>query len=75
MEAKFQFNRGDLVADILLGGEPYRVERCLRDCDTGVGLYVIRRTDSSTELLRSNKLIDNPEFFRRYEQPNPETNR
>jgi hypothetical protein len=67
MRATFRYKRGDLITDVQLGGLPYRVERLLIDQDTDVGLYVIRRVDSNTELLRNGKLIDNPECFRRCE--------
>ncbi|EGF32307.1 hypothetical protein IMCC9480_2621 [Oxalobacteraceae bacterium IMCC9480] len=69
MDHVFTYLRGALVVDIQLGGEPYRVERRLRDEDTGVGLYVIKRIDSDTEILRNGKLIDNPTCFRRYVLP------
>ena len=68
MRATFKYNRGDLIADIQLGGLPYRVERRLIDEDTEVGLYVIKRADDNTELLRNGKLIDNPECFRLYRE-------
>jgi len=63
MKASFRYRRGDLISDIQLGGLPYRVERVLIDRDTEVGLYVIKRVDSNTELLRNSKLIDNPDCF------------
>ena len=69
MNHVFTYLRGALVIDIQLGGEPYRIERRLRDEDTGVGLYVIKRIDSDTEILRNGKLIDSPACFRRYVAP------
>jgi hypothetical protein len=63
MKTSFRYKRGDLIMDRQQGGEPYRVLRVLTDRDTEVGLYVIQRTDSNTELLRNAKLIDNPECF------------
>jgi hypothetical protein len=69
MDHVFTYSRGALVVDIHLGGEPYRIERRLRDEDTGVGLYVIKRIDSDTEVLRNGKLIDSPTCFRRYVSP------
>lgn len=65
LQTTFKYQRGDLITDAQLGGLPYRVERRLRDTDTDVGLYVIKRVDSNAELIRSNKLIDNPDCFMR----------
>lgn len=67
MNSSFRYKRGDLIHDVQLGGLPYRVERLLRDHDTDVTLYVIKRVDDNAELLRNGKLIDNPECFRLYE--------
>jgi hypothetical protein len=64
MTPTFRYRRGDLIADVQLKGLPYRVERCLIDSDTDVRLYVIKRVDDNTELLRNGKLIDNPACFR-----------
>lgn len=36
MDAPFRYKRGYLINDIGLGGLPYRIERLLRDDDTGV---------------------------------------
>lgn len=69
MRANFQYKRGDLIEDIQLRGLPYRVERLLIDRDTDVGLYVIKRVDDNTELLRNSKLIDNRECFRLVSAP------
>lgn len=66
MKPTFNYNRGDLLIDVQLGGLPYRVERCLIDKDTEVALYVIKRVDDNIDLLRNGKLIDNPECFMRY---------
>lgn len=63
MKHHFKFKRGDLVQDIKLGGLPYRVERRMLDTDTEVGLYILKRVDANTELLRNGKLVDNPECF------------
>ncbi|WP_019141167.1 hypothetical protein [Noviherbaspirillum massiliense] len=68
MRATFRYQRGDLISDLQLGGLPYRIERRLRDEDTGVGLYVIKRVDSNTELLRNGKLIDNSACFGLYKE-------
>ena len=67
MRTAFLYKRGDLLADVQLGGLPYRVERLLVDHDTDVGLYVIRRVDDNTELLRNAKPIDNLECYERLE--------
>jgi len=67
MHTSFKYKRGDLISDRQLGGLPYRVERCLIDKDTDVGLYVIKRVDDNTELLRNSKLIENSECFIRCE--------
>lgn len=66
MHTTFRYERGDLITDLQLRGLPYRVERRLVDKDTDVGLYVIKRVDDNTELLRNAKLIDNPACFARY---------
>lgn len=66
MKTIFKYKRGDLIADLQLGGAPYRILRLLVDQDTEVGLYVIQGVDSNTELLRNAKLIDNPACFMRY---------
>lgn len=60
------YPRDTLLVYVQLGGEPYLIERRLRDEDTGVGLYVIKRVDSHAELLHNGELVDNPECFKRY---------
>lgn len=66
MRMEFRYQRGDLVEDIGLGGLPYRVERRLRDEDTEIGLYQLKRVDSNMELFRNSKLVDDLTRFRRY---------